>query len=467
VLSDGKDTSGEPDDALVAELEALDVRVDVVGLQQGEEQLAQLGALAEAGGGSVIDAADPAGLTALFTERAAALADELVVSFPVPADWEGGDGTVSVSVPVDGTTVTDQAFVSVPASSSLASTDAGTLVPQPAAASAGLTVSKPYMLAGVVGIGLAIIIMVASFANTNTAEKETVADRLKMYTGRHGPGAAAGGPGGAQGVAGVRQQALDLSERALSTGGLEIRIAARLEAAGMKLNSPEWLLMHFGIAVGAPLLAFLLTGGSVIFAVLALVAGILGPWYYLGRRRKRQLKRFGSQLPETLQLISGSLSAGLSFNQALDTVVREGTDPMAAEFRRALVEARLGVNMQDALNGIAERMASDDFAWVVMAVKIQREVGGNLAELLMTVAATLREREYLRRQVQTLSAEGRLSAWILGGMPPVFVGYLALVQPTYLAPMITTTLGWLMVGFASVLMVVGVVWLMKCVKVEI
>ncbi len=108
----------------------------------------------------------------------------------------------------------------------------------------------------------------------------------------------------------------------------------------------------------------------------------------------------------------------------MDTVVREGQQPITGEFNRALVEARLGVPIEDALDGIAERMKSKDFGWVVMAIRIQREVGGNLAELLTTVAATLRERERLRRQVSVLSAEGRLSAWILGLLPVVFALYL-------------------------------------------
>ena len=112
-------------------------------------------------------------------------------------------------------------------------------------------------------------------------------------------------------------------------------------------------------------------------------------------------------------------------------------------------------------------MGSDDFAWVVMAIRIQREVGGNLAELLLTVAKTLREREYLRRQVSTLSAEGRLSAWILGGLPPGFFVYLMLVRPEYLEPMLGTTLGWMMLGAATVMMGLGTVVLRKVVKVEV
>ena len=139
--------------------------------------------------------------------------------------------------------------------------------------------------------------------------------------------------------------------------------------------------------------------------------------------------------------MSGSLSAGLSLAQSVDTVVREGQEPIAGEFKRVLVETRLGVSLESALDGVAERMVSKDFEWVVMAIRIQREVGGNLAELLNTVAATLRERDYLRRQVQTLSAEGKLSAYILGGLPPAMVIYMLMVRRDYVMPLFTDPMG--------------------------
>ena len=137
--------------------------------------------------------------------------------------------------------------------------------------------------------------------------------------------------------------------------------------------------------------------------------GYLLPKLWLRRKEKKRLKAFNQGLADTLQLMAGSLSAGLSLAQSVDTVVREGQEPIAGEFKRVLIETRLGVPLEDALDGIAERMGSKDFGWVVMAIRIQREVGGNLSELLTNVAATLRERDYLRRQVQTMSAEGKLS----------------------------------------------------------
>ncbi len=165
------------------------------------------------------------------------------------------------------------------------------------------------------------------------------------------------------------------------------------------------------------LVALLLSGGNVLYMLGGLFLGGVGAWVFLSFKHRRRLKAFKNQLANTLQLMSGALSAGLSLAQSVDTVVKEGTDPMASEFRRALIETRLGVEIEDALAAIAERMGSVDFEWVVMAIRIQRQVGGNLAELLNKVAETIREREYLERQVLALSAEGRLSVWILGGLP--------------------------------------------------
>jgi tight adherence protein B len=227
------------------------------------------------------------------------------------------------------------------------------------------------------------------------------------------------------------------------------------------------MLIHIGVALSLSFLLLLVSGGAILPTVIGLVIGVTAPWFYLSYKESRRTSAFLGQLPDTLQLVAGSLSAGYSMAQAIDTVVREGQQPITGEFNRALIEARLGVPIEDALEGVATRMQSKDFAWVVMAVRIQREVGGNLAELLTTVAGTLRERERLRRQVRVLSAEGRLSAWILGILPPGFALYLLLVRPEYLKPLVTDPLGWLMIGVGVVLLVVGALWMTKAVKVEV
>ena len=316
-------------------------------------------------------------------------------------------------------------------------------------------------------VGAALFLVVALLLTSTTKDdKPTLEDHFNSY----GPGAT--GPShrveATQPRDSIAEQARGVAKKALeSNRGLEVAIASRLEAAGMSLKAPEWLIMHGAIAVIAGFLGLLLGSGNPVLLILFLAFGIVGPWIYLGLKRDRRIKAFNSGLADTLQLMSGSLSAGLSLQQSLDTVVREGVDPIAGEFRRAIVEARIGVELEDALEGIAARMGSKDFGWVVMAIRIQRRVGGNLAELLLTVAATLREREYLRRHVRALSAEGRLSCWILGGLPPGFMAYLAVSKPTYMHPMFTTTVGWMMITGIVVLLTVGIFWMSRVVKVEL
>jgi tight adherence protein B len=140
---------------------------------------------------------------------------------------------------------------------------------------------------------------------------------------------------------------------------------------------------------------------------------------------------------------------------------------MAGEFRKVLVETRLGLSLETALQGVADRFDSKDFEWVVMAINIQRQVGGNLSELLNTVAATIREREYMRRQVAALAAEGKLSAYVLGGLPPAFLLYLLLANHDYVMVLFTRPIGILMLVGGAVILSVGIFWMSRIIKVEV
>jgi tight adherence protein B len=249
--------------------------------------------------------------------------------------------------------------------------------------------------------------------------------------------------------------------------GLEARVESRLDGAGSGLKPAEWLLVHVGVAVMCGVLGLVLGRGSPVVALLLLALGVVGPWLYLGLRRERRVRAFNESLPDTLQLMAGALSAGLSLTQSVDTVAHEGSEPTASEFRRVLIETRLGVELEDALDGVADRFASDDFRWCVMAIRIQRQIGGNLAELLLTVSDTMRERQYLRRQVQTLSAEGRLSAWVIGALPPLLLIYMLLVQRPYVMQMLTDVRGILLLLGAVLWLGVGMFWMSRLVRVEV
>lgn len=265
---------------------------------------------------------------------------------------------------------------------------------------------------------------------------------------------------------GVKGSALMATERALAANAsVAAGIGTKLEAAGMSLKPAEWVLTHAAVALVTAFVGLLLGGLPGLVMFLAMGAAV--PWVYLGIKRGRRVSAFNGQLADTLQLIAGGLSAGLSLAQSVDTVVRQGSEPMTTEFKRALTEARLGVSIEDALESIAERMQSRDFKWVVIAVRIQREVGGNLAEVLGQVAATIRERAYLQRQVKSLSAEGKMSAYILGALPVGIFAFLMFTNGEYLAPMFTTLIGWVMIGVALMLMAVAAFWMSRLIKLEV
>lgn len=264
----------------------------------------------------------------------------------------------------------------------------------------------------------------------------------------------------------VMQGAIDLAGRFVVQRGMEVGLRRRLDAAGLPLKPAEWVLIQVAATLALPAVLGALTG-SIVLALLGLLIGGAAPIMFLMISESRRRQRFTDQLPDTLQLISGSLSTGYSLPQALDSVVQEGTEPVAGEFHKALVDHRLGRPIDDALRAIAVRMDSDEWKWVVMAIRIQREVGGNLAELLSTVANTLRDRARVHRQVRALSAEGRLSALILIGLPIVFAIYLLITRPSYIGVLFTDPIGVIGLLLSVVLLVLGAFWLRRIIKVEV
>jgi tight adherence protein B len=419
--------------------------------------------MADAGGGSAINADDPKALTGVFASEAQTLAKQILITV-VPPKKVNSEGTLSVSIQAGGDTYTDSAFVTVRGSAQSSSGPAAETQLVPVDRS-GMHISKPVMLGGLIAAGTGILALIAGLLGAFSKKVDTIDQQISAYTRKGRGGKRAAAPAPPQGMA---AHAVGMAEKALEGNhGFEVRLGARLEAAGMSMKPAEWLLLHAAIAVVAAAVGFLMTSGGLLITLLALAAGVILPWVYLGMKRRKRLKSFNSQLAETLQLMAGSLQAGLSLTQGIDTIVREGAEPISSEFRRAIVEARLGVQIEDALDSVGERMESADFRWTVMAIRIQREVGGNLSELLLNVAGTLREREFLRRQVKALSAEGRFSAYILLALPPAIILYMTVANPTYLHPLISTPIGFAMLGGMATLMLLGTVSMMKLIKLEV
>jgi tight adherence protein B len=323
--------------------------------------------------------------------------------------------------------------------------------------------------AGIIALGLGLLVLLVLAIPRE--RKMTTEERVREYAMRAHSGAPSGGPIAAPAPR-PEDTALESAKTAAAkvlkrNQSLEHRIAQRLEGAGSGWRPAEWLLFHAAVFIGVSILGLVIGGGNLVVGLVFMALGALGPWIYLGYRRSRRKKRFEASLPDTLQLMSGSLSAGLSLAQSVDTIVREGNEPIAGEFRKVLVETRLGLSLETALQGVADRFQSEDFSWVVMAINIQRQVGGNLAELLNIVANTMREREYIRRQVAALAAEGKLSAMVLGGLPPAFMLYLLMANRTYVMVLFQRPLGIAMLVLGAVILSVGVFWMSRIVKVEV
>lgn len=261
------------------------------------------------------------------------------------------------------------------------------------------------------------------------------------------------------------QRAVQMTENFAEERGFLARVEQRLERAAVPIRPGEALFFLAGFVVLVVALVAIVGGSivpGIVFGVVAAGAGFAA----LNLMVRRRLKKFEAQLPDTLQMLAGTLRAGYSLPQGLDAVSKEIEDPMGGELRRAMTEAQLGRELEDSLGAVAERLDSADFAWAVMALGIQREVGGNLNELLMTVAETMVQRERLKREVAALTAEGRVSAMILSLMPPGLGLVLYIMNPDYVGILFTRTVGLVLVGLAVVSALIGLLWMRKVITID-
>jgi tight adherence protein B len=269
-----------------------------------------------------------------------------------------------------------------------------------------------------------------------------------------------GNPGTLQRATGA---ATSLIDRFWSRRGGSNAAAAVLEQAGIKASPTDFTLLVLVAMLVAAALGTVL-GGLLVGILLAVPVPVLTK-IIIGVRTQARRRAFADQLEDSLQLLASSLRAGHSMLQALNAVAREAEAPTSVEFTRVINEVRVGRSAAAALDETAERMGSDDFVWVTQAIAINREVGGNLAEVLDGVAQTIRERNQIRRQIKALAAEGKLSAYVLVALPVGIIGFLALSNPGYLAPFTQSLVGHALIVLAVIMMVVGGLWLRKVVSI--
>ena len=269
----------------------------------------------------------------------------------------------------------------------------------------------------------------------------------------------------------ITEQVLNFSDKMIEGRESTRHSAVLLERADLPVRVNEWYVLRAVVVVVSLLAGWLLFSGSTVRAILGLafgaVVGIFGPAVFLRIAASRRARKFDTQLPDALTLMASSLSTGFSLPQAIDAITRDAAQPTAKEFSRALAETRIGTDLEDTLDRLAQRMGSQNLEWTTMAIRIQRQVGGNLAETLRTTATTIREREALMRHVRALSADGRLSGTILIAMPIVLFFYMLKISPDYVSLLWTSFFGMVMSGVGVILLGVGIVWMRKVVEVKV
>jgi len=414
-------------------------------------------------GGLSLQASDTSALGTAFARAAQGLTSQYVLSYP-GTDFTTKDLNIAVTASLAGFTATDQSVVL-----NVRDKVQSRLTP--------LKPAKPlvHAFAGRVGlylgiaaafVGILFLIGMLLYAPAGAVEERALQRRLRLYTRGGDRKKKKESTGGLLSGSAIGRGAVSLVERVPRPSGLDERLQIELDKAGWPIRSTEFLIIQFGGFIAGVLIGWALLQRIWLGLVLAVVGAVL-PRLLLNARIQRRTTTFLSQLPDTLQLLAGSLQAGYGFLQALDTVAKEAVAPTSTEFARVLSEARLGRPIDEALDGMAERVGGEDFKWVVLAINIQRQVGGNLAQLLTTVANTLREREQVRRQIKVLSAEGRLSAYILVALPFVLFGYLSVINPSYIHQLTSETIGKVMMLGALVLIGVGAVWMRRVVNIDV
>jgi len=467
IFSDGFDVGSQTTLAeAVAAVERADAATTTVLLAGSQLDESSLRALADAEvGGEFVRVSDAAQLQAAFERLAQAITYQWTVTYPA-SDRESSDLDLGVTVNVGGVTLTDSSVVL----NRRGAAGPAPLTPVEEKPLLGLFANNLGLIIGIAAafIGVLMFLIVILQGPAGKTEERALQRRLRMYsrTERVKEKEKEERSGGALSGSAFGRKAVELVEKLPWSEKFTEKLQKEIDRAAWPLRSSEFILITMGGVLGGGLIGLLLFQRVYWGVMLAVVGGFI-PRLLLARRIGKRTTDFLGQLPDTLQLLAGSLQAGYGFMQALDTVAREALPPTSSEFARVLAETRLGLPIERALEDMADRVGGDDFKWVVLAINIQRQVGGNLAQLLITVAETLRERERVRRQIKVLSAEGRLSAVVLIALPFLLFGYMTLVNPEYMGQLTKATIGKILIVVATVLIGVGALWMRKIIKIDV
>lgn len=455
MLSDGGDTvsSADIDDAIEA-TQSVDAVFHAIELQSPETDPEPMQKIGLATNGTVVPVADPSGLNEIFDGVAAAIVNQYRLSFV--ADGRGLT-ELTVRVETSGAVAGLKRMVQFPKPprTTPPATQAPVVtVPVPPPLESSRIELAALATQGALWLGLTalfvgtmgMLVSVSGASNRLPRPKSAFAKVTRRGA-----------------LTDIADRATLIVERTLEKRDRRNALDHLLDQAGIRLRAGEFGLLALS-AVVATFASVRVVAGTAIAALAAVGAIALVRALVHIRTDKRRLK-FHDQLGDTLQLMVGSLRAGYGLLQAIETVAQEAESPTADEFHRIKVEAQLGRDLQESLHALADRVGSDDIKWVVDAIAIHREVGGDLADILARAAQTIRERDQLRRQVKALSAEGRMSAWILLSLPFALAFITRIFNPDYLSVLTGHSAGRIMIVLGLTFMAVGVVWIRKIIEV--
>jgi len=315
-------------------------------------------------------------------------------------------------------------------------------------------VSIQLLLAGVAFVGV-LIAVVATVGSRQPQEAE-------LHMDAYAPAAATAGKKG-----GFVEGFFEGFNKSLTKkGGRTGRLTEELAKADLKLRVSEYVVLVVGLIVVLCLVLFLRFHNPLL-ALVGIPVGYFLPGFFLKIRQRRRLKAFNNQLGDTIVLLSNALKAGYSFAQAMATIAKSSSPPMADEFSRAVREMNLGVSVDDALQHMVKRIESEDFDLMVTAVQIHRVVGGNLAEILDTIAFTIRERIRIQGEIRTLTAQARASGWIITGLPFALALVLTFISPSYITPLFHEWLGYVLIGLGLVSIGIGYGIISKITNIQV
>jgi tight adherence protein B len=451
LLTDGADQGSEASLAqAVRESKRAGVVVYPIAIVSEDFSAGPLERLAKETGGTYYPAATTASLGSIYAKIAAELSRTWRVDYVTAA--RPGD-TLHLSAKVAGVGTATSGITLPGTGADTGPAKPSSILPADAYSNSGGTL----VLAGIVGF-LALLATGIALATRKGA-------RLRSRLDAHVTPASA--PGSKKRLKGERFGAaaglFKATENAFSHLNAWRKLQRTIERADVPLRTVEFVYIALGTSFLFGILAAL-SGSPSAVVLLGFAVGVLLPLGFLWFKARRRLNAFENQLPDLLITMAASLKAGHSFRQGIQTIVDEGQEPASDEFKRVLTETRLGRPMDDALNEMTERVGSKNLEFVITCVTIQRQVGGSLAGLFDMVAEAVRQRQQFARKIKGLTAMGRMSAYVLCGLPFVVAGALTVLNAEYMAPLYNTSAGRMLIMLGVAMMAVGSLLLKKIVS---